>query len=228
METFNLSKKKPPKSKCCGFSSNRMQYRKETGRMINWFHLKPYEPFISATQCSPVIHVHLHLQQLHSCIFWLLIRLHLMVLLKGGWEDFFFVWPFWCEGLTWSSTTTPTWEFHRSRVMGEAPPQQTYQECTNQRGKKEEVEVVSSKGNTGLHCSPTFTFHSSPLSVFQSHPSTKDEPSISYVWLLFHSFLSHLLRLLHNHLTWHFPTATNDVLTESFNALSACCQWEGN
>lgn len=94
--------------------------------------------------------------------------------------------------------------------------------------KKEEVEVGSSQGNTALHCSPTFTFHSSPLSVLESHPSTKHKLSVPSVWLFFHSFLPLLLRLLHNHLTWHFPTAKDDVLTENFNASSVRCQWEEN
>lgn len=96
-------------------------------------------------------------------------------------------------------------------------------------GEREEGEEGG--GSTVLHCSLTFTFQSSPLSVLKSHPSAKHNPlsapAAAFVSLLFHSFLLLLLRLLPNHLTWHFPAAKNDVVTENFIALIARLQMGG-
>lgn len=179
------------------------------------FHLKPFEPFIMAPHCNPVIHFHLHLQ-LPSYVFWPLIWLHLVVFSGIFLCLVIFMWGLDPELLF------PPWEFHGSGVMlGEAPPQQTDQECTNQGGRGGGGGgglLRPHRGNTALHCSPTFTFHSSPLSVLKSHPSTEHNLSVVFEWLLFHSFLPLLLCLLPNHLTWHFPAAKSDVLTENFIA----------
>lgn len=71
----------------------------------------------------------------------------------------------------------------------------------------------ASRGNTALHCSPTFAFRSSPLSALYSHPSDKHNLSLLYDFSLIPSCL------LPNHLTWHFTAVMNDVLTENFITL---------
>lgn len=136
-------------------------------------YLKPCETFVLAPDGNLVIHFHLHLQQLPSCVSQPLICCFFF---GGGGRGCrgvlvlcltIFLWGLDLELLHHHHRlhhSTPTWEFHRSGVMsGEAPPRQTHQECTKREGKKDEAEVDSSQENTALHCSPTFAFHSSPL-----------------------------------------------------------------
>lgn len=108
------------------------------------------------------------------------------------------------------------WEFHRSGVMLAGSSSANWSVCTLQPSERRwRWAPPALQGNTALHCSPTFTFHSSPLSVLKSHPSAKHNLSISFVWLFSRSFIPALPFTLPTHLTQHFPATKNDVLTEN-------------